>query len=334
MLEPVEIFERLSGAETGLKDSSGILILHEKDALLDDVKKDSLNTDIEQTFAWTLLLELQQLRKRLLADVNPTAGSENAGLQSGPRECSQTDKIIGKRIAKLEAILGTHERKIKSDIAELEARLGRLKTPGLFAFLTSEGRAGRMLTSELKVKYAALNSIQGKHPHPSLKSFFGHISAAIVAVVILVTALWTVFSVGAGRQTVPVTPSAISSTYTDTEKDFNIKDVINLLEDIKKANLKKDLYLWEARYSKGYPALTEKRKSIQKQWQSFDYTSLEYRIDGMNISPAEAHALITWDMELRARKTGEIVRRSATLFADFIREDNTLKISSIRKNAR
>jgi len=36
-------------------------------------------------------------------------------------------------------------------------------------------------------------------------------------------------------------------------------------------------------------------------------------------------------IELQARKTGKIMRRSDPLFADFVREDNTLKISSIRR---
>ena len=150
----------------------------------------------------------------------------------------------------------------------------------------------------------------------------------------MTAALWTVFFAGAGKHTIPVTPPAISTTHTDAEKDINIKDVIKLLEDIKKANLKKDLSLWEAGYSKSYPALTKKRKGIQKLWRSFDYTSLEYRIDGVNTNPAAADALITWDIVLRARKTGKIIRHSEPLFAEFIREGNTWKISSIRKNVR
>ena len=333
MLEPVEIAAYQDGEETGLQDPSGTLVPHEEDKLPGDVKIDSLKTDVEETFTLAMLLELRQLRKRLTG-VNLPADDENSGSQSGPCESGPADEIIRKRIAKLEAILETLEKKIKSEITELEARLAKLKTPGLFAFLTSEGRTSRMLASELKIKYAALDSIQGKNPRPSIKRFFWQTSAAIIAVVILTAALWTVFSAGAGRQPVPVTPPAISAPHTDAEKDIDIKDIVKLLENIKKANLKKDLSLWEAGYSKAYPALTKKRKGIQKLWRNFDYTSLEYRIDGVNASPASAHALITWDIVLRARKTGTVLRRSEPLFADFIREDNTLKILSIRTNAR
>jgi hypothetical protein len=292
-----------------------------------------IRTDIDQTFIRTLLLELQQLRKRHSAGVNPLTGTENAGLQSGPCECSPADEIIRKRIAQLEGTLGTLESKIQADIAELEARLGSLKTPGLFSFLTSEGRLSRMLISELNIKYAALNIIQGKHPPPFIKKFFWPASAAIIAVIILAATLWTVFSLRDGSQPIPATPPATASTYTNAEKDIDTIEVINLLEDIKKANLNKDLSLWEASYSKGYLALADKRESIQKLWRSFDYTSLEYQIVEMNISASAAHALITWAIELRERKTGKIMKRSEQLSADFIRENNELKISAIRKNA-
>ena len=316
MLEPVEIAARQSDAI--LQDSYGTVFL---------------KSDIDETFAQTLLLELQELRKRLSAGAHPLAGSENAGIKSGLSESSPADKIIGKRIAQLEAIFVTLERKIQSDIAELEARLGSLKTRGLFFFLTSEGRMRWRLTSELKGKYATLNSIQGKQPPPSMGRFFGR-AAAVIAAVILAAASWTFLPLSTKKETIPVTPSATLSTNINAVKDINIKDVINLLEDIKKANLNKDMSLWEARYSKNYPALRKKKENIRKLWQNFDYTSLEYRIDGMNVRPAAASALITWDIELRAKKTGEVIRSSEPLSADFIREDKTLKISAIRKKGR
>ena len=74
MLEPVEIAAYQSGAEPGLQDPSATLVPHKEDELPDDVKIDSLKTDMEQTFTWAMLLELQQLRKRL-AGVNLPAGN-------------------------------------------------------------------------------------------------------------------------------------------------------------------------------------------------------------------------------------------------------------------
>jgi hypothetical protein len=159
-------------------------------------------------------------------------------------------------------------------------------------------------------------------------------AAAVIAAVILAAVSWTFFPLSTKKETIPVTPPAASPEYTTAGEDIIRKDVINLLEDIKKANLNKDMSLWEARYSKSYPALREKKENIRKLWQNFDYTSLAYRIDGMHVRPAAASALITWDIELRAKKTGKIIRSSEPLSADFIREDNTLKISAIRKKGR
>jgi hypothetical protein len=145
-----------------------------------------------------------------------------------------------------------------------------------------------MLTSELKVKYAVLNSIRNKQPAPPLEKLFRPFPVTIIAAVILAGVSWTVFSLSGKNETIHVTPPAASPEYTAAGEDISRKDIINLLEDIKKANLNKDLSLWEARYSKSYPALREKKENIRKLWQNFDYTSLEYRIDGMNVTQRQA----------------------------------------------
>ncbi|MDH4231310.1 MAG: hypothetical protein OEW04_04680 [Nitrospirota bacterium] len=334
MLEPVEIVSQQSGAGKDLRNSSGTVHTNEKEEILSDVKIDSLKTDIEQTFARTLLLELKQLRQRFVPGDNPAGAVEGAELQPGPGESNPADEIIRKRIAKLEAILFNLEKKIIADISDLETRLGVLKKPGLFALLTDKGRIYRMLTSELKIKYAVLDIIHSKHPPPSLESRLRPYSYALIAAVVLSAVSWTLFSLSVKKQTVPVTPPAASPAYTDKGESISRSDVIGLLEDIKKANLDKDPSLWESRYSKNYLALQEKKINIQKLWQNFDYTFLDYRIDGMNIQPSAASAQITWVIELRERKTGKILRSSELLSADFIREEKTLKISAIRKNGR
>jgi len=50
----------------------------------------------------------------------------------------------------------------------------------------------------------------------------------------------------------------------------------------------------------------------------------------IKIIPNEANARITWDMELRSRIAGKTTRKTQTLSADFVRENNTFKISSVR----
>ena len=334
MLEPVEIISQERGNESDHRNSSGTTLAGGKDERLDDVKIDSLKTDMEQTFVRTLLLELDQLKKRAMPGNHPVSQNEDADHQSGHGEGSRTEEIIEKRITKLETILRNLEKKIEEDISDIESRLGNLRKPGLFALITADGRIYRMLTSELKGKYSVLNTIRSKQPPPPLEILFRPFFVTIISTVILAAVAWTVFSVSLKKQTMPVTTPSPSPEYTVAGEDISRKDVINLLEDIKKANLNKDMSLWETRYSKSYPALREKKENIRKLWKNFNYTSLEYRIDRMNTLPAAASAQITWDIELRAKKTGKNIRSSEPLSADFIREDKTLKISAIRKKGR
>jgi len=95
----------------------------------------------------------------------------------------------------------------------------------------------------------------------------------------------------------------------------------------------KNLSLWESRYSKSYLEIEGKKENILGLWNSFDYISLDYRIDQLRIQPQTASAQITWDMKLRLRKTGQIIRKIQTLSADFVRENKTFKISAVRRKA-
>ena len=60
MLEPIEINAPESKAEAESQNPPDMLVLDKKDEILDDIKIDSLKTEIELTFTRTLLLESSQ----------------------------------------------------------------------------------------------------------------------------------------------------------------------------------------------------------------------------------------------------------------------------------
>ncbi len=236
---------------------------------------------------------------------------------------------IEKRIAKLEAILYNLGKKMDADISDLQTRLNSLKRPGLTGLLTNKGRIYRMLSAELKTKYAVLNSIRTKVPPSTLQRFFRPSPLAAIAVFAVII-IWLVFSATQKTKTVPDAPARDLRTSDLQEKAISRSDILGLLEDIKTANLRKDPSLWESRYSKNYLAIKGKKENIQGLWNNFDYISLDYRMDQLNIRPDTATARITWDMELRSKKTGKTIRKTQTLSSDFVREGNTFKISAVR----
>ena len=338
MLEPVEISPDQTIAETDNKTTAGDTIVGGENEILDDVKIDSLKSGIEQAFVRTLLLELAHLRKRRSSSEHLRTPREtepgNAAPQSGGIEDRSGTEAIHKRIIKLEAILHNLEKKMESDISDLKARLNSLKKPGLQGLLNSGGRIYRMLSSELKTKNTVLRMIQTKVPPSPFLRFSRTLRFTITAALILLTIIWIVFSAARQRQSTPVAPPDEAQMETGAEKQISRMDIINLLEDIKTANLKKDLSLWESRYSKNYLELQGKKEDIQGVWHNFDFVALEYRIDRINIQQDTANAQITWNMELRSRKTGKLIPSSQILSADFIRENRTFKISSVRKKER
>lgn len=330
MLEPVEITAPDSSSETGKPTPPDNMVLEENNQLLDDIKIDSLKTGIELTFARTLLLELTQLKKRLsLKEHHPLAkGAEtnDTAFEAGINEATSGVEYIYRKIAKLEAILHNLEKKIEADISDLQTRLQGLKRPGLLDVLTHEGRIYRMLSSELNTKLKVLKSIQSKIPPSPFEKFLRPSPVTVIAVVAMSAIVWTVFSATQTTQNIKNQQSSATEG-----KMISRNDIISLLEDIKTANLHKDLPRWESRYSKNYLAMEGKKENIQGLWNSFDYLSLDYRIDQIHIQQETANAMITWSMKLRSKKTGEIINSVQTLSADFVREDKTFKISAVRK---
>jgi len=166
-----------SKAETESQNSPDKTVPGEKAEIIEDIKIDSLKTEIELTFTRTLLLELTQLKKRLpVKKENPSqTGAGDPAFSARTREGTSGDEHIEKRIAKLEAILYNLGKKIEADVSDLQTRLNSLKQSGFTGLLTDKGRIYRMLSSELKTKYTVLNSLQTRVPVSPFRYFSGHL---------------------------------------------------------------------------------------------------------------------------------------------------------------
>ena len=117
MLEPIEINAPDSRTETEVQKPRDIKILDEKGEILDDIKIDSLKSEIELTFTRTLLLELTQLKKRLPVNKKNPSRTETGdhAFQPGISGAASGDENMEKRITKLEAILYNLQKKIDAD---------------------------------------------------------------------------------------------------------------------------------------------------------------------------------------------------------------------------
>ncbi|MEW6107591.1 MAG: hypothetical protein AB1632_00260 [Nitrospirota bacterium] len=344
MLEPVEItVEKMIPGNEIKKQFPAVSDPENRSEKIEDIKIDSLKTDIEKKFVLTLLKELGQLKSRLskkekfLSDMNEQKTSmEFAGQAEKTRKSESDIEGIIRRTAKLESIIENLKKKIEAEIEELRSKLEEAEKPGISGFFSNSGRYHKMLSSELKAKNLLMNVIKGEISPAKLKyrEFSKGLSITFSFFAIVLFFMWILFDY---RYKSPdIRNEAVKPVQTENPVKFTVseKDIHDLLDDIKTANLTKNLELWESRYSKGYLELEGKKENILEQWKKFSYKSLDYRIDKIEIKPEAASAHITWDMVIETKKTGRLKAFSHKLHAFFLKENGKLKIASVSKEKR
>lgn len=349
MLEPVETTESPSASATpagkaeallsGPAEAGGPSISSDK---IEDIRIDSLKADIENQFLFTLLLELDQLQKRLtrkeklLAQLHEKqSGTVDAAYISKTGRAEKEIEEILTKTARIEMILENLEKNIAADIQQLEETVRGLTRPSFASRFSPAGRYYRMITSELKIKTVLLNIIRGKLPRTYFrtKRMLRMIALGFFGILCTLLLSWFIATrsqpLPAERPAVVIPPEPAAPAPAVTEAE-----VRRLLEDIRTANITKDLKLWESRYAADYRELKGKKESILEQWKQFDYLSLSYRIEDLQPRGSGADAVIVWVIELKPLRGGGVNRTTSRLASTFVREDGTLKISAVKKDER
>ena len=340
MLEPLEMEppgEEPAAAEEQKRAEAAPV----NDEKIEDVRIEALRADIENKFVYALLLEIRQLRRRL--SKKEAALSSLREREGGPdhvRIAASAGKVesevgeIMQKITRLEMTLENLQQKLDGDVLKLSAEIATMERPGIGARFTEKGRYYRMVSSELATKRLLLSVLGEKRPVSALR--IRDITrpevlfpAAAAAAVIFALSLYVYFHNTSGA----VSPAGRTVNQSDAQKDTRIsrKEVSALLDDIRQANLAKDLTLWKSRYSAGYLAAKGREDDIEALWKKVDFRSLEYRIDSFEPGDVKARATITWYMQFRPLRGGSIRIVAQRLDADFAREDGRLKITAVTK---
>lgn len=308
------------------------------DEKIEDIKIDHLRSEIENKFVYTLLLETGQLKRRLAKKETYLAGIQEKEGPGHPGQVSDIGKAeaaideLMKKIIKLEITLDTLHRTLADDISALDTELRKLDGPGLLGLMNERGRYFRMLSSELKTKKLILDVVDGKKSPSALRLLdvpspillIPAVAATVLIVVLLIYPYAPDMPSGLRTGSRSKAPAGIPALISE-------RDINSLLEDIRTANLKKDLALWKSRYSRGYLASKEKKENIAEQWEKVDYKSLSYRVEDLLTGPGHASATVIWEVDFSPRKSTSIKKITQRLRADFAIEDGRLKITSVVK---
>lgn len=127
---------------------------------------------------------------------------------------------------------------------------------------------------------------------------------------------------GSGQQVINPVIDAVSqapATQTSLKPGVVLEEekVRHVLEQIRRAQLNKDINLFMKAYAPGFPNLSQKKGSVLKTWKHYNYLDLRFHITDMQHKDAQTViARVSWDITLQDLQT----RRTRNLVRNFIAE--------------
>ncbi len=93
-----------------------------------------------------------------------------------------------------------------------------------------------------------------------------------------------------------------------------------ILDQIREAQLKKDLNLFFEAYSPQFPDLDQKKKNLLKTWQKYDYVDMTFKIDNIQRQPDDTFiAKVVWDIiveDVTSKKKRSLSRNYTIRFSN------------------
>jgi hypothetical protein len=113
----------------------------------------------------------------------------------------------------------------------------------------------------------------------------------------------------------PAVPAPQLSTKSMPIPEF--EEVKGILEQVRKAQLKKDIGLFLEAYAPTFHDLDKKKESILKTWQKYDYLDMEFAIENLQKPDAKTIvAKVSWDITLEdlTSKKKTVLKRDYTVY--------------------
>ena len=131
---------------------------------------------------------------------------------------------------------------------------------------------------------------------------------------------------------VPSSPSPLPSppdpqTVTENKEVEKIRSVF---ENIRRANLQKDIGLFMSCFSRDFSGAEGKRKDTLKMWETFNYQDLSYDLKKQTISGDMADVRLEWVVRTSERTGGKLRDGRTVLDVTLKKEDGHWKIQGIK----
>jgi ketosteroid isomerase-like protein len=323
------------------------------------LSKEWLRLSQEKKKLETLMKKLQAQKGAISSDVyNTTFGRYHSQLES-----------ISSRLHQIEANLEFVKEKTSEEInlrvkklTPVKKRLGEVQSLYKAGAITKPdfSRDKNELWKEIRSKESALK----KHRHiiallPTKMggtvglsgkewNFFRPLPLASGGVIILLAAagyfLWPKYSYLIKKQPQlvgPIPKETITAPATLTPKvqppstapGTELREterIKSLLEDIRQANLQKNIDLFMSCYAQDFKDRARKKLSTLENWKSFDYLDLSYNLKSQTISGDVATIKVEWKTTASQKGGGQPEESGTTLDVKLKKENGEWKITEIR----
>lgn len=130
----------------------------------------------------------------------------------------------------------------------------------------------------------------------------------------------------------PTSSESLSPSPSSKEGDETDK-IRSLLEDIRKANLRKDIDLFLSCYSNDFKDREGKKKSTLETWENFNFIELTYHLGNVSASGDKARAKVEWLICFSPKSGGQPQESKTILDVVFKNEDGRWKIGEIKSGS-
>jgi hypothetical protein len=108
-----------------------------------------------------------------------------------------------------------------------------------------------------------------------------------------------------------------------------IQKLLDLLEDIRQANLKKNISLLMSCYVSDYEGLEERRRIALQSWEKYNYLDLDYVLKVESVSINAAKARVEWQIRSIPIAGGQLEEGKSALNVIFEKEKDKWKIKEV-----
>lgn len=130
---------------------------------------------------------------------------------------------------------------------------------------------------------------------------------------------------------VPPPPSSLpDASKTPPGEIQEIKNIKNLLENIRQANIRKDIDLFISCYASDFKDREGKKKTTLAHWKNFDYIDLLYDLKSSSISGDMAKAKVEWLIKIFPRTGGHRQESRSILDVTLKKEEDGWKIKEVK----